>query len=495
VSGDHPHRRKSLPLSQSILWAPGTAAPPSPARGEYALFLHQRALTALHDHLRNSPDKGVLGFLLGHLYVDPPSGQRFAVIELVMRLTVAIYGDKTTVVVSRVWDKMQEELTRTGAQLLGWYHSHPPAGIELAAGDLETHATYFGEPWQAALVVGVGEQGPVAGLYRPHRGADAGPQLAFYELLDPRSVAPDGKKRSSVRWTNFKPHRPGGGGPRSGPVPAVPDVGDKPAAVSFVPAERAAPPPLSASSPASPAPAGPPARSAPPAPTSQAAAPAGVTRSGRVPAVHPSGQPSSEPRRRSSRPQPRFVLGDQPRARSRPGLVAALLALVVLGGGAGWYFLLGPGAAPTPSAPPAPGVPADTAPSPAPADTGGGGTPGAADTSAVPVSVPNVAPPVGLPAPAAPPAGTARFDRVGDSLVTAIQAYQDESRRYEGGLTDCTGLARGLVAVETAFTSYSGVRGGLAASLDGTRTQRDVLLNSTVDSVEAHYTRTGCRRP
>jgi len=105
-----PHRRKALPLTQSILWVPSGTSPPSTE--PYLTFMHQRALNALYDHLRSSPDKGVLGFLLGHLYEDPPSSQRFAVIELVMRLTVAIYGDKTTVVVSRVWDKMQEELTR-----------------------------------------------------------------------------------------------------------------------------------------------------------------------------------------------------------------------------------------------------------------------------------------------------------------------------------------------------------------------------------------------
>src|SRR3990172_2381306 len=179
-----PHRRKALPFSQSILWAPAVAPPP-PVTDDYLMFIHQRALNALHDHLRSSPDSGVLGFLLGHLYEDPPSLRKFAVIDLVMRLTIAIYGDKTTLVVSRVWDKMQEELTRSGAQLLGWYHSHPPGGVELAQGDLETHATYFGQPWQSALVIGMGEDGPIGGLYRPRGdGAEAGVALAFYELLD-----------------------------------------------------------------------------------------------------------------------------------------------------------------------------------------------------------------------------------------------------------------------------------------------------------------------
>lgn len=497
---DQPHRRKALPLSQSILWAP--AGSPPQDTGDYVLFMHQRALNALHDHLRSSPDKGVLGFLLGHLYEDPPTLRKFAVIELVMRLTVAIYGDKTTVVVSRVWDKMQEELTRSGAQLLGWYHSHPPGGVELAQGDLETHATYFGQPWQSALVIGIGPEGPHGGLYRP-RGDGAEAALPFYELLDPRSVTPDGKKRSSMRWSNYKPHRPPAGvsvTPSSGPVPAVRVPEGPPATLSFKPSAPPPPPPPPPPQPRSgrqpavapPPPPPPPSVPRPPAPdrplTADMVPPGDTTairRSGPVPAVPDATQTPGAPRRRASRPQPRFLLNEPPRRRSRIGVVLVLLGLVGAGGAAAWYFLLGPGAAPTaPQRPRAPSAAAPAAP-----DT-------ATSRPPATVSGPPPQPLPSTPTPVAPPsAAIVRIDRLSDSLVGAIRSYQERARLYEGGLADCTVLARGLVAVEGVWTTYEAEKKQLPTQLDDTRSQRDLLLFSSVDTISAHYDRSGCRRP
>jgi proteasome lid subunit RPN8/RPN11 len=507
MSGELPHRRKALPLSQSILWAPGDA--PAADQGAYVTFMHQRALNALHEHLRSSPDKGVLGFMLGHLYEDPPSGQKFAVIELVMRLTVAIYGDKTTVVVSRVWDKMQEELTRSGSQLLGWYHSHPPGGVELAQGDLETHATYFGQVYQSALVIGMKGDGALGALYRPRGdGSDAGVPLPFYELLDPRSVTPDGKKRSSVRWGNYRPQRPPVG------VSMTPDPDAVPKALSFKPTAPPPPPP----------PPKPPPPSPPPPPSSTATIPrpnpnrpisADMVQPGDITAQLRAAAPSppppppapqapepahgsapAPPRRRTSRPQPRFLLSEQPRKSSHVGLVLSLLLLLAGGGGAAWYFLMGPGSTARSAAPSAPENATRT---PAAPDTTPAAPPASVDTSgtgAAPLPPPTFqttpAPP---PAPAPSTAALAVFDRVSDSVQVAINGYHERARLYQGGLVDCTILARGLVAFETVWTRYEAVKRDMATQLDGARAQRDLALFANVDSVSAHYDRSGCRRP
>ena len=505
---DVPHRRKALPLTQSIHWIPSDAK--APATDAYLVFMHQRALNALYDHLRSSADKGVLGFLLGHLYEDPATSQRFAVIELVMRLTVAIYGDKTTVVVSRVWDKMQEELTRSGAQLLGWYHSHPPGGIELASGDLETHATYFGQPWQWALVIATGSAGSSAGLYRPNReGGESEHTLPFYELLDPRSVTPEGKRRSSVRWTNYKPHKPPPGVTtgRSGPVPAVPET------LSFMPA--AAPPPPPPPPPPAPPPPSPPAPAVqkpapaplPPPPLAPLPPPPQMPRtqtlaaesvplgfvdkprapappspsSGKAPAV----SPETPPPKRISRSSPRFVMTDAPR-QGRGGLIMAIIGFLVVSAAAVWFFKFGPGSrgrgievvAPPPATAPVDSAPvrvADTAITPsAPAAT----------PVPPPAAAPEIAATVVLP-----------IDRISDTLVTAIRSYQERSRAYQSGLADCTALGRGLVQVEAQWAAYNAEKKKLTQQLDDTRTQRDLLLFSSVDSVEAHYDRSTCRRP
>ena len=502
---DVPHRRKALPLTQSIHWVPADTT--APADDAYLVFMHQRALNALYDHLRSSADKGVLGFLLGHLYEDPTSSKRFAVIELVMRLTVAIYGDKTTVVVSRVWDKMQEELTRSGAQLLGWYHSHPPAGIELASGDLETHATYFGEPWQWALVIATGRDGSTAGLYRPNReGGDGGVILPFYELLDPRSVTPEGKKRSSVRWLNYKPHKPPPGVTtgRSGPVPAMPEtLSFKPAAAP--PAPPPAPPPPAATKPP---PAPPPPLPPPPstklpplAPVSQMPRtptlasesvelgfvdkpPPPVASTPQVPTVTPGAEAPSPPRQRISRPTPKFVMSDPPRPASRVGFIFSVIGFFVVIAAAVWYFKFGPGSPPrsaeTVEPPPAPAVP----PAPPPAAVAPPSESEAAPPTPVPTPTPEVAPTAILP-----------IDRISDTLVTAVQSYQERARLLRDGSGDCTMLARGLVQVETQWAAYNAEKKKLTRQLDDARTQRDLLLFSSVDSVEAHYDRSTCRRP
>jgi proteasome lid subunit RPN8/RPN11 len=522
VTKELPHRRKGLPLNQSILWVPAGAAA-APAGEPYLVFLHQRALNALHDHLRTSPDKGILGFLLGHLYEDPASSQRFAVIELVMRLTVAIYGDKTTVVVSRVWDKMQEELTRSGAQLLGWYHSHPPEGIELAAGDLETHATYFGQPWQTALVVAAGADGPTAGLYRPNReGLAGGTVLPFYELLDPRSVTPEGKKRSSVRWGNYKPLRPPAGVTtgRSGPVPAV-SADAAPATLSFKPSATPAAKPAGTAPPPSPKPAPAPAPQPPPLPPPPPMRPPPTLASQQVPvgfvdkppAVTPSGkraavpeEPALAPRRRISKPSPRFVMSEGPKEPSRAGLVVGIIAFVVIAAAAVWYFKFGPGSqGPGIEVPPPPAAPAavDSPPRGDSASARDSVAGGAADSAGSPAPAAAATTPLAAPVTQAPPAAprevaplaTLKLDRLSDSLAGAVQSYQERARMYTAGRADCTILGRGLVGVESGWAAYNAEKKTLTLQLDATRSQRDLTLYSSVDTVEAHFDRSGCRRP
>jgi hypothetical protein len=192
------------------------------------------------------------------------------------------------------------------------------------------------------------------------------------------------------------------------------------------------------------------------------------------------------------------LLNEQPRRRSRSGLVLTLLALVAAAGGAAWYFLLGPGAASSES--PAAVAPDGAAGAPA-ADSGRRDSvvsgAGAGDSAVVPesVSVAPAAAPAPPPAAIPPPAMWAGVDRFADTVIGAIRGYQERARLYEGGLADCTVLARGLIAFEDVWTKYEAEKRQLTVQLDGTRAQRDLLLFSSGDSVSAHYDRSGCRRP
>ncbi len=192
-----------LPTARAILWTPVLEDGRRTPGGAYPIFLEQKAITALHEHFTSVQNQGVLGFLVGDLYACPMSKVRYAVVDSTIRLNQSIYGDKTLVVVSRLWERIQEELRRINGHLIGWYHSHPPSGVELAPGDVETHQQYFKEAWQAAVVLGSDVDGPTAGLFRPGSSPTwSSVSLPFYELLEGQELAA-GLKCSVLPWRNF----------------------------------------------------------------------------------------------------------------------------------------------------------------------------------------------------------------------------------------------------------------------------------------------------
>jgi proteasome lid subunit RPN8/RPN11 len=198
------HLQRVLPVAQSVLWhptSPGVTARRAPS-GAYPVFFDQKTVAAVHAHYETAGRQGMMGFLVGDLFECPTSRVRYVVIDSTIRLNQAVYGDKTLVIVSRLWDRIQEELRKTEGHLIGWYHSHPPIAVELAPGDVETHLQYFKRPWHVALVLGAEHEGPVAGLFRPRPGETA-TSMPFYELIESDEGFAGGKKRSILPWINF----------------------------------------------------------------------------------------------------------------------------------------------------------------------------------------------------------------------------------------------------------------------------------------------------
>ena len=214
-----------MPLDRAILWnppaAPGATSPGgrSSSRAPYPIFFQQEAVIALQEHLKSSPTQAIFGFLIGDVYRDPENGALYTVIDKMLKLSQAIYGDKTEVVVSRLWERMQEQLRKASASLLGWYHSHPGQGGFLTAHDVETHEKFFTEPWQVAILVAAEAGGVTGRFFRATQGNSDWHKtpLAFYELLQPDSIKPDGKKRSFITWRNYKPYGPTLTGPKPAP--------------------------------------------------------------------------------------------------------------------------------------------------------------------------------------------------------------------------------------------------------------------------------------
>src|SRR5216117_4372805 len=221
-----------MPMDRAILWnppaAPGATSPggKSTSRSPYPIFFQQEAVIALQEHLKSSPTQAIFGFLIGDLYRDPENGALYTIIDKTLKLSQPIYGDKTEVVVSRLWDRMQEQLKKAAGTLLGWYHSHPGQGGFLTAHDVETHEKFFTDPWQVAILVAAEAGGVTGRFFRATQGNTDWHKtpLAFYELLQPDSIKPDGKKRSFITWRNYKPYGPTltGPKPKSAPAPEPP---------------------------------------------------------------------------------------------------------------------------------------------------------------------------------------------------------------------------------------------------------------------------------
>jgi len=224
VSRQEP-KSQPMPMDRAILWnppaAPGTTSPggKSTSRSPYPIFFQQEAVIALQEHLKSSPTQAIFGFLIGDVYRDPENGALYTIIDKTLKLSQAIYGDKTEVVVSRLWDRMQEQLKKAAGTLLGWYHSHPGQGGFLTAHDVETHEKFFTEPWHVAILVAAEAGGVTGRFFRATQGNTDWHKtpLAFYELLQPDSIKPDGKKRSFITWRNYKPYGPTLTGPKPKP--------------------------------------------------------------------------------------------------------------------------------------------------------------------------------------------------------------------------------------------------------------------------------------
>src|SRR5207247_2272021 len=269
-----PHLKQVIPTARAILWNPSGRRNPG---GRYPLFIEQKALEALNEHFLAVKGQALIGFLLGDLFEGPTSRVRYAVVDSTIRLNQPIYGDKTQVVVSRLWDRIQEELGRVGGHLIGWYHSHPPLPVDLAPGDVQTHEQYFTQPWHLALVLGADRDGhPVAGAFR------AGPSetwhsvsLSFYELIEQEEHLAGGRNASSLPWTNFETDdtlvTQAGAAPEA--ARAAPEAAGEPRSTLETFGSHAAPPPAprkpAAPPPKRPAPLPPP----PPAPKPSAPAP------------------------------------------------------------------------------------------------------------------------------------------------------------------------------------------------------------------------------
>ena len=188
-------RERPMPVGAATLWTPVGLAGAAPA---YPIFITQLALDAVHAQLAALPDgASSLGFLVGGMYQTPDTRAPYIIVESTIHLPWSIGGDNLAAALRQGRNIAQEEVRRSGAQLLGWYHSHIAAHARLSVSDVAAHVACFDQPWHVALVVARGAE-LTGGVFRiASRTAWSNEYLPFYEL-------PGEDHSTHLTWANYR---------------------------------------------------------------------------------------------------------------------------------------------------------------------------------------------------------------------------------------------------------------------------------------------------
>ncbi len=204
------HVRRPIPVARAVHWTPLnlSRSPKDGAAGDdgsaYDIFVSQAALREIQQHVWDTDSKAHWGFLLGVLFECPKTRRNYAVIESVLRGSGFFEEGNQGAILATAWAAMEKERHRVGAELLGWYHSHPHLGVVVSEADAQSHLTRFGDPWHCLLVMTPAGSDPAAGFFRStgRGGLSRRHPVPFYELLEPESLLPS-TKRTYLVWNNY----------------------------------------------------------------------------------------------------------------------------------------------------------------------------------------------------------------------------------------------------------------------------------------------------
>ena len=192
-----------LPTAQSVLWRPAIQELAAPDADASPIFVAQRALAAVDDHLLAAPHRPLLGYLVGRVLETPDTGTSYVVAHGAVRVPQMIVDGATERLVAESLAAAQRMLAPEDGVVVGWYRSDPTGFLKISADDHQAHLRHFQRPWQFALLVTIRPTGTRAGFFRP-AGDPGSPvtYLPFYELLDAEALR-DGWKHPRVSWSTY----------------------------------------------------------------------------------------------------------------------------------------------------------------------------------------------------------------------------------------------------------------------------------------------------
>jgi proteasome lid subunit RPN8/RPN11 len=118
----------------------------------FQIVFRQSALNRLHAHGDSSPRAEICGVLVGDVYQD--STGAYLLVEHIIEGEASTGSAGQVTFTADTWQHIQTKMDRLypDLRICGWYHTHPGHGVFLSEMDIFLHESFFGLPWQAALV-------------------------------------------------------------------------------------------------------------------------------------------------------------------------------------------------------------------------------------------------------------------------------------------------------------------------------------------------------
>lgn len=184
--------------NSSVETSPPATSPLIENAGHTAVVVTQEVLIRVNEHVSQTLERELGGFLLGNRYRCPNTQRSYVIID---QFSPAKFTQSTEVNLAfthEAWAQLSDELSGKflGKLVVGWYHSHPRMDVFLSSHDMEIQTERFPEPWMTALVL---EPEKHRGGFFCARDGRVKPNspVDFFELLERNS------RESVVAWENY----------------------------------------------------------------------------------------------------------------------------------------------------------------------------------------------------------------------------------------------------------------------------------------------------
>lgn len=167
--------------------------------GDTNVVVSQEVLIKVNEHVSQTLDREVGGFLLGNRYRCTVTGSDYVIIDQYSPAKFTESSEVRLAFTHEAWAQISDELSGKflGKLLIGWYHSHPHLDVFMSSHDMEIQTERFAEPWMVALVL---EPAKHHGGFFCSREGHVNPHwpVEFFELLERNS------RDSVIAWENYR---------------------------------------------------------------------------------------------------------------------------------------------------------------------------------------------------------------------------------------------------------------------------------------------------